>query len=215
MTLKHDEVRAALIKTTLALMDEGGLEAVKARTISQKVGVSVGTIYNLFESVDGLIRHANVEIYRQLRESGAAEMAAFERAEAERAELGTMLDEETRLLRRLLALATLYVGFVAANANRWQALLAFNQRQTGDDPAWYGRELESLSRVLESVVIASPLGTDQDKVKLGARALWSSVHGIISLNYVGRVSQEARDVTLSQIDLIVRAFVRGLYAPAH
>ena len=55
MTLPANEVKAELVKTTLALMDEGGIEAVKARPIAKTVGISVGSIYNMFGSIDGLI----------------------------------------------------------------------------------------------------------------------------------------------------------------
>ena len=59
MTLKHDAVRDDLIRSTLSLMEQGGLEAVKARAVADAVGVSVGTVYNLFGNVDQLILTAN------------------------------------------------------------------------------------------------------------------------------------------------------------
>ena len=66
MTLEHAAVREALIKSTLALMQEGGLAAVKARTVADQAGVSVGTVYNLFGNVDQLILAANLKIYEDL-----------------------------------------------------------------------------------------------------------------------------------------------------
>ena len=71
MTLEHTAVREALIKSTLSLMQEGGLAAVKARAVADQAGVSVGTVYNLFGNVDQLMLAANLRIYDDLGAIGA------------------------------------------------------------------------------------------------------------------------------------------------
>ena len=80
MTLEHGAVRETLIKTTLDLMEKGGLEAVKARMVAKAVGVSVGTVYNLFGSVDRLVLAANLRIYQRLNDLGRTAMADIMRA---------------------------------------------------------------------------------------------------------------------------------------
>src|SRR3954469_23605781 len=92
MTLEHDAVRETLIGATLALMDEGGLEAVKARPLAQAVGVSVGTIYNLFGSVDGLVMAANMRIYADLGRMVRDAIPQTEQDIARRIASGTLAD---------------------------------------------------------------------------------------------------------------------------
>ncbi|MEZ5801111.1 MAG: hypothetical protein R3D29_12415 [Nitratireductor sp.] len=39
--------------------------------------------------------------------------------------------------------------------------------------------------------------------------LWSAVHGIVLLNYLGQASDETRANTWKQIEMLVSSFVRG------
>ena len=51
--LPKEETRENLVQTTLTLLENDGLEAVKARNVAEGAGVALGTIYNMFEDLDG------------------------------------------------------------------------------------------------------------------------------------------------------------------
>jgi len=128
MTLKHDAVRERLIATTLDFMEKGGLEGVQARLVAKAVGISVGTIYNLFGSVDRLVLAANLRIYEHLNALGEARMVEIDAALEQKIAAGTIADTpRNRTLERLLGLGATYIDFVAANSKRWSALLAYNR----------------------------------------------------------------------------------------
>lgn len=203
MTLEHDAVRDTLIAAALSLMDQGGLEAVKARPLAQAVGVSVGTIYNLFGSVDGLVMAANMRVYADLGETVMARFAIEAPGEP----------TSDRVRERLMELAGLYIDFVAANSKRWSAVIAFDRRGSATEtPAGYEAQLELLIGIVAGVLGGLPSCREAERAQTLARALWSSVYGIVSIAYFGGDESSARQRTWDQVSLLLGAVVAGLAA---
>ncbi len=203
MTLEHKEVREALVTATLQLMDGGGIEAVKARAVAQAAGVSVGTIYNLVGTVDDLVLLANKRIYEDLSAFGLKRMAELE------AMLGKGAARD-RVLTRLLGLADAYIDFVAAHANRWSAVLAFNRAHegAGDNP----EQLTALIDIVGGVLKDAPAWPDNADRRLAARALWSAVHGIVTTNFFGGDEAGARKRTSRLNAILLTTLVDGMFA---
>lgn len=212
MTLEHEAVRERLIRTTLDLMEKGGLEGVQARLVAKAVGISVGTIYNLFGSVDRLVLAANLRIYEGLNALGEARMAEIDAALEQRIAAGTIADTpRTRTLERLLGLAATYIDFVSANSRRWSALLAYNRSRgeaISEDTLGH---LNKLIDIVGAVVADVPAWRTTRDRRLAARALWSSVHGIVTTNYSGH-GTAARERTMELITILLTTLVEGMYA---
>jgi AcrR family transcriptional regulator len=208
MTLEHPAVRETLVKTTLKLMEKGGLETVKARKVAELSGVSVGTIYNLFGNFDGLILAASIKIYGELETVG---LSAAKRIEAEIADkkLATARD---RVLYRLSALADAYVGFVAANSNRWNALLAFNRSRGLSGTENNLQHLADLMDIIGSMLDEAPAWKAKNQRRLAARALWSAVHGIVITNFSRDEEEAARARTTLLLNILLTAVVDGMFA---
>jgi AcrR family transcriptional regulator len=214
MTLKKEIVRDSLVSATLKLMDEGGLERVKARTVADRVGVSVGTIYNFFGNVDGLLREANSQIFADLNAMGMASMAEIETALRNNTQSGPGGENGSdRVKYGLNKLAATYIAFIDKNAARWAAVLAFNRRQAAEEQAqWYRDQQTALIDIIARVLVATSLGADDEKRAVAAHTLWSAVHGIVTMNYIGRATPEAKQTTWAQIDCLIELFVDGLFA---
>ncbi|MDB5587633.1 MAG: TetR family transcriptional regulator [Devosia sp.] len=214
MTLEHDAVRETLIDATIALMDEGGLPAVKARPLAQAVGVSVGTIYNLFGNVDGLVMAANQRIYADLNAVGQANVGPIEERLAQRIAQGLIGNAARDQVReRLLGLSEVYIDFVAANASRWSAVLAFDRnRSMADTPEGYVEQLDAMIDIIGRVLESAPRCADIAVRQQTARALWSSVHGIVTLTYFSGDAATARERTWALIAILVGAVTDGLFA---
>lgn len=211
MTLEHVAVRDALIKSTLSLMEMGGLEAVKARVVAERAGVSVGTVYNLFGNVDQLVLAANLKIYEELGKIGAERMVAIEADLQKRVKGGKLADTpRNRLYARLRGLADTYVDFVSANANRWSALLAFNRTRAVSDSEDNLRHLNALIDILGGVLKDTPKWKTSAERRQAGRALWSAVHGIVVTNYFGDEAP-ARQRTLQLLELLLATFADGVF----
>lgn len=207
MTLEHAAVRETLVKTTLKLMEKGGLETVKARHVAELSGVSVGTIYNLFGNFDGLILAASIRIYEELKAVGLAAAQQIEAGMAGKA--GTPRE---RMFHRLSALAEAYVGFVSANANRWNGLLSFNRSRglagTADNLQHLADLMDIIGRMLEE----APRWTTPAERRVAARALWSAVHGIVITNFSRKEEGAARARTSELLDVLLGVVVDGMFA---
>ena len=213
MTLQHGAVRDTLIKTTLKLMEKGGLDNVKARAVAQLGGVSVGTIYNLFGSFDGLILAANRTIYEELGSLGGRRTVEIEADIRRRIGAGEIADTaQGRTLARLRGLAETYVEFVAANANRWAALLAFNRTRGLRGNADNLEQLNALIDIVGAVLNEVPRWTTPEQRRGAARMLWSAVHGIVTMNFFGGDESTARQRTSALLDTLLTTLVDGMFA---
>ena len=191
MTLPKDKTKEKLIEITLELMDSGGLDSVQARQLAKRADVSVGTVYNLFGNVDCLILAACSRIFDDL---GQVADEANQRIGAERAAMsaegGTSPAKQVK--HSLMGLADAYVAFVAEHEKRWTALLAFNRSHASVLNEAYLKRLDGLIAVIGNAFSPNTFGGDQTRRMLAGRALWSSVHGIVTIH----IDPEARARTL-------------------
>ena len=74
-------------------------------------------------------------------------------------------------------------------------MLAFNRTLPEAAAApWYVEQQNALYELVSKVLEPTRLG-EPEKRKIAARALWSAVHGIVSMSYVGQVPPK-REITL-------------------
>jgi AcrR family transcriptional regulator len=210
MTLEQATVREKLVKTALKLMEKGGLEDVKARKVAEIAGVSVGTIYNFFGNFDRLILAANVKVYEELGSLGITRAQQIEE-EIARKQLKTPRE---RVLARLMGLAETYVDFVAANANRWAALLAFNRTRGLSSNEDNSQHLNALIDIVGRMLEEAPIWRRPTERRAAARALWSAVHGVVSTNFFGVEEKVARARTTELLSLLLATLVDGMFAAA-
>ena len=208
------EIRDELIVIALDLLDEGGLEAVKARTIASRAGISLGSIYNYVGTIEDLLVLANGRMLTELEAAGRAAAETALAADAYSSPILALyeMDEERLLLRqRLLALAERYVEFVQTYNNRWAAMLAFNANmQMATQQQAYQAQQDSLLDLIGAALAQTSIAQTAERRRLTSRALWAGVHGITLLGYLNKTSPEARAETWTQIDILVTTFVNGL-----
>lgn len=135
-----------------------GFARFSAREVAKRIGYSIGTIYNVFQSHDLLILALNAR--------------TLEQWEAHlRARLAQRPDE------RLRALVEAYFEFALLHRHAWAAL--YDHRLPDDQPmpAYYVERLTALTGiVLDEVAAALPPDRAGNAAPL-ARSLLASVHG--------------------------------------
>lgn len=199
MALDREAVSERILAIAERLLNEGGLAALQARAVAGEAGVSVGTVYNLFGDLDDLHRAVNMRLLDRLGAAGVSAVAEFGR-------------EDLKGVReRLLVLARTYIDFVEENAGAWTALLAFNRAHGAEQrPEWYAARLNTLFDIIAAVLAEGGFGLDETALATAARALWSSVHGIVTSGYAGLDGMAWHDEIWQQIDMLVTIFVTGL-----
>ena len=184
--------RARILTLTRSLIAQGGLSAVKARKIADEADVSVGTIYNMFGPLDDLVRQANAETYDALFIH-------------QRAALDAARSEESAPRHHLQALANAYLDWVRDNHVMWAATLAFNRERHGEAPDWYREKEVALLQIVEDALGDFENGPRDEARAILARALWSSIHGIVSNAMGAKALLVPEENIRAQMHLIVNA----------
>lgn len=152
------QLRALLVREGYALMEETGLTRFSGREVAKRAGYSVGTIYNVFGSLDGLIAAINTHTFTlwaaHLREGLAAS------------------GED-----RIKSLVEAYFSFALINPKAWSAI--YEHRY----PVEVGLSEDDLEQradltliVEEEVRAVLPADTPLDVARF-SRSLIANVHG--------------------------------------
>ncbi len=163
-----------------------GLAALQARRIASDAGCSVGSIYNVFGDLDGLIIALN---QRTLEELGAELKAAHAK------------HLEYPLHERLLALAETYFAFAATHSRTWRAIFEHSLPEGRSAPPEYRQDQDRLFALIEDCL--RPVIEDGGERHSAARALFASVHGIVLLSLDQKLGLFDAEATRRQIAFLV------------
>ncbi|AKM09203.1 TetR/AcrR family transcriptional regulator [Croceicoccus naphthovorans] len=152
------ELRALFVEHGHAHLGEVGLARFSGREVAKRAGYSVGTIANLFGSVDGLIAAINSRSFERWAE---------------------LLDEQLSQARddRIAALVAGYFAFAEQHPELWSAIYAHRLPEGIELPEDDRDRRAGLTRIVEEEVrTALPADTQADVVRL-SRSLVAVVHG--------------------------------------
>jgi AcrR family transcriptional regulator len=163
------DLRARLIGAAARCIEEAGLAGIKARELATYAGCSPGMIYYAFADLDTLVIALNHETRNRLDDA-----------------LKNILVDDPRRNLDLLALG--YLRFAHANKQLWRALFEFRVRTGKHVPNDYEADIMvTFSRIALMLAAIFPK-RDRAELDMISRALFSAVHGIVSLgldeNYV-------------------------------
>lgn len=185
----HAEQRKAALEAAELIVVEEGLSALTARRVATETGCSVGTLYNIFGHLDGLIGEVNLSTFRQMAEEASRTIRA--------------LPEEAGREERLAALARMYLTYARTHRNRWTAV--FEHRPQGP----VDQRIQNAEQLLFARIIAAagidPTSANQAEAD-SLRMLLAAIHGVVTfaINRTIPPADAERYVTL-----IVQAGVRG------
>ena len=186
----HEELRKVALVAARKIVASNGLIGLTAREVAKSIGYSAGTLYNLFESFDDLIRHMNGQTLDELYDVMAAE------------------HKERDVEKALNILARRYIDFSTDQANLWNALFDVRILKSDTLPAWYYEKVRRMMALVAEPL--KPLFSPEESIELlrTVRVLWSGMHGICTL-----VEAEALDEEESSISLagtLIQNYVAGL-----
>lgn len=141
-------------------MLEVGFAHFSAREVAKRVGYSIGTVYNVFGSYDGLILAINgrtLDLWRDHLET----------------RLKSVKDGDDRLTAAINA----YFEFAIINRHAWTALYDFRLPDDIDPPDRYSEKVTAIMTVVErEIAVALPAETRMIAPQL-TRSLLATVHG--------------------------------------
>ena len=179
----HGNLKDALVKASLDILDQDGLAGVSLRKCAERVGVSHTAPKNHFGNMAGLLT--------ALASAGYAMLADYMRKD--------WTEDAPRTERRDLALQG-YVTFAIDHPDLFELMFA-RGRTKSDDPELMGNVVACFA-VLADISKDLPLGHPNDELT-EARAqmfIWSAVHGYAQLSISGRFKKnEMKRLTILDI----------------
>lgn len=162
----REELEALTLEAGHALMAEAGFARFSAREVAKRVGYSIGTLYNVWGSLDRLLIAINTRTFELWADELRAALAGAGRD-------------------RIAALVHGYFAFARAHTNLWTAIY---DHRLPPGTAMPDEDEARRTALTEIVVaeIAAELGRgDSDEVRALARSLIATVHGHCSLELTG------------------------------
>ncbi len=203
-TYHHGDLRAALVQAGLALVREGGPEALVLREATRRAGVAPNAAYRHFANHQALFEAVR-----------AATLGALAQAiEAELRHAEALDDPVARARGMLAAVGRGYLGFAQAETGWFRTAFAFGPHdvQVPADPARTASKglnpFELLSYALDAMAQAGVLPADR---RPGAEFLaWSAVHGMALLIIDGPLRNAPPDMRRSLGARLLRMVELGL-----
>jgi AcrR family transcriptional regulator len=154
----REELEALFVAEGARHLAEVGLARFSAREVAKRVGYSVGTLYNVFGSYDGLILAINAGSLR-------AWTAALREHLADAGE------------DRINALVRGYFDFAISRPHAWSAIFEHHMAAWGAAPDWYQAVVGELVGVVAAEVGRATGKADPTLVAPLTRSLVATVHG--------------------------------------
>ena len=169
MGRRSDHTRAELEQLITGaghtLLAEVGYQRFSAREVAKRIGYSVGTIYNVFESLDDLMLAINGRTFLLWADAITQRLA------------GAGPD-------RIAVLVDSYFDFANTNRNLWLAIYDHRLPPGVPFPERYARQRGVLTRIVEDEIAATLPPATRDRAPELARSLLATVHGhcVFALN---------------------------------
>lgn len=187
--------RAAALRTQALeigaeIIRDSGIEKLQARVIALRLGVSVGTIYNLFGNMEEYVMQLNSRTYDA--------MFAWCSARLEEA-----TDRDVR--GQMLVLCRAYMDYVSTHQAEWDAIMISNKTIITSQPDWYRQKERDLFALVVRTIRKLPgLSDDTQDVRI-AHALWASIHGIVTVAMGRRKPISEAPEVWQEIELVIDA----------
>ena len=152
------ELREIMVDEGHALMAQSGFTAFSAREVARRIGYSVGTIYNVFDSLDHLLVAINTRTFAQWTKF------VHDRLEAARED-------------RIAALVEAYFDFARENTKLWMAIYDHRLPPGMDMPADDQDVRRQLTLIVIGELTALLPGRSEIDLERMARSLIATVHG--------------------------------------
>lgn len=154
----RDELEALFIDAGRTQLAEVGRSRFSARDVAKRVGYSIGTLYNVFGSADGLMLAINACTLSLWTEYLREQLA--------------QADED-----RIAALVQAYFRFAEQNSKTWLAI--YEHHLAGDEmaPDWYHQVAAGLVELVAAEVAATLPGRPTPDIASLTVSLIATVHG--------------------------------------
>ncbi len=184
-----EELQQLTIEATLALVKEQGVAQVTVRQIAEAVGYTPGMLYSIFDNLQAIFLHVNVASLKGLYAACVKAQKSSKQPEA-----------------AITAMGMAYLKFAEKNTHQFELLFQPVPPDVSR-PLELGVRIRSLFELVELELKALDPNATDAAVALGARTLWSGVHGAAALNATNQLYSEQKNADRLIVQMLVSRFV--------
>ena len=186
----REELTHLIVDATLELVREQGPASVTARQIAEAVGYTPGMLYSIFDNLQAIYLRVNVVSLDSLYEQC---LKAQKKARGPE--------------RSIRAMGLAYLQFAADNANQFQLMFQPMPPTDTAQPVELGVRIRSLFELIETELRVLDPNASDSAIKLGARTLWSGVHGAAALSLTDQLYSDEKNSEQLIVSMLVSRFV--------
>lgn len=168
----REQLRELILQATTDLIRESGISALSSRKVATRVGYTVGTIFQVFGSMDRLILHTNIRTLDALYDACS--------------DVASSNDTETRLRN----LAQAFLTFARENQNLWDAVISYQYSQSDWQDEDYEDRNQKLLGLIGSAISDTYGPDDSDQLAADVRLLWTALYGVFALASADRLAKD-------------------------
>lgn len=191
--LKRQEFSRKALDAAESLIIEDGLDGLNARKLAEAVGCSIGTLYNVYGNLDGIIQTLNARTLHRLHQALEEASRSVEGPEAQ-----------------MIVLAHAYIDFAERQPSVWRAVFDHQPANEKAIPDWYKATINKIAGL--AIDILSPLFQPAERLEAhrAATIIWSGVHGICALSLGGSLRHVIQTDSRRLAEELIHRHLAGL-----
>ncbi len=200
----REELENLILDAAWTIIGQEGVTGLTARRIATDIGYTPGTIYNVFRAMDDVVMGVNGrtldKLYTILNDLSCENPPK---------------DPTEQAVMCMKTMARRYVAFAQEYRPYWLLLFYQGENEAVSVPETYTEKVhrlfQPLERILAPFFIAEDESEEKELLRVAARTLWASVHGICYLQETGKssVAYPTPD-TMILIDHLIDTYMAGL-----
>ena len=185
----REELTEMALESARAIVVEKGVSALSGRKVTARMGYTVGTLYQLFDSMDELVWTMNARTLGALYEKCV-----------ENSETGSVAD-------RLRAFGMTFVTFVENHSNEWEAVMSYRYGERHVFTEEYEARIRELFGLMREATGQFYDASERAEHSADMAVLWASLTGILS---VAVSERQVGGLTLEQmLDRLIQMYLSG------
>jgi AcrR family transcriptional regulator len=188
-TYHHGDLRAALVRAAMELLEEGGERALSLRAVARRAGVSPAAPYRHYADREALVSAVAAVGYRELAERLAAAHPSPSTPE------------------QLASVAVAYVQFALERPALFRIMFGEPCDRDNDERV---AATTAVSLYVRAIVERSFPQADADAL---ATAVWALVHGLAFLHLDGKLNAPTQSVVADRVATAIQALLTATPRP--
>ena len=190
----REELQTLVVDATLSLVKQNGASKVTARQIAQAVGYTPGMLYSIFTNLQDIFLHVNQVGVKTL--FGMC-------TDAQRT--GNSPDEA------ICAMGLAYLRFAEDHTHQFDLMFSRQAQDTDEQqsPTALSSQISSLFELVEDELRQLNTSANDEQIKLGARALWSGVHGTAALRLSNQLYLHQAHADREIVKTLIFGFIKS------